>query len=253
MRFLKFVIPFTLLVFFAACEEKSFNPRVPEGPDFSLTPMEDEEAEVLAMYLSGEIMAPLELYDTIKSDLLLIRNTWADSVPDVLIRYLPYPPPSEIYIGLTPQTFESIRLGEYHEWDSLNIHYRLDSVELLSQFGAVKLHFNGRLNANLLVDAYAGLPGFRYIHTEAFVGDWSTLLASKDESVIKYFFRFGFGDCPSGCIYSRLTYLTREEDSAYFHGQYLTNYPPDSSRPTWVDTAIIAFRNYHTLNFWRAE
>jgi hypothetical protein len=242
-----------LLVLYAACDEKALNPRGPEGPDFSITPMENEEAELLALQLSGEIMAPIPLYERIRSDLIKIRETWVDSIVYVNIKYTPYVKPSEITIGFASEWFDSAVAGTYHYWDSLNRFYPLDSIRFRPMSNVAILEFHGRLNSRVLVDEYAGLIGFDYVYAAGGPGDWSILLANADTDNLKYFFRFAFGDCPSGCTNSHYYYFTVEQDSANYHGCYFSTYPPDSARPNWMDTAIAAGREYFSSYFWQHE
>ena len=242
---------FSLVGLLVSCDDKSLSPTPSKEPDFSLTPMENEEAELLAIHLSGEIISPVRLYRKIKNDLELIRSTWSDSIGQVNIKYSPFSQPSLIYVGLDSSAFTDAQAGRYHEWDSLNNYYRMDSIRLLPQFHLAVLQFEGRLNPVLLVDAYSGLSGMQYSHTESWIGDWSTLVALFENNVVKYFFRLGFGDCPSGCIYSNFFYFTVDDDSAHYHGSYLTTYPPDSSTiPNWADSAMQALRDYRIWNHW---
>ncbi|MGH8014727.1 MAG: hypothetical protein ACREBV_00870, partial [Candidatus Zixiibacteriota bacterium] len=79
MKSATIVFAFTLTILLVACQEKAMNPTTQMGPNFSVTPMENEEAELLALHLSGDIIAPVNLYEKIKYELQLIRQTWINS------------------------------------------------------------------------------------------------------------------------------------------------------------------------------
>lgn len=247
------ILFFSFVVLLVSCDDKSLSPPPPKDPDFSLTPMENKEAELLALHLSAEIVAPVSLYRKIKSELELIRETWSDSIGQVNIKYIPFSEPSVIYIGFELDYFDSVVAGQYLYWDSLHNYYNYSKMNYSRRGGAITLSFLGRLNPILLVDAYAGLPGTKYIHTSVRVGDWSSLMAIKKNGKIKYFFRYAYGDCPSGCVFSEFFYFAVENDRAYFNGSYVLSYEPDSLRPTWVDTAITALKEYRSWNAWRPE
>ncbi len=156
---------FTILCF--GCEEKASNPTTPKGPDFSVTPMENEEAELAALHLSGEMVAPIPLYLRIRNDLAIIRENWSDKIEHVNIEFDPFWEVSVIGVDLTSTTYFEIENSNYHYWDTIDVHSAIDSVEFLGcgNFCIAKFVFKGRLNPLLLVDAYAGLPGFNVITT----------------------------------------------------------------------------------------
>jgi hypothetical protein len=247
MRILRFIIPISLLVFFAACDEKSFNPRVPEGPDFSLTPRADGEAELVALQLTGDLLAPTDIYNLAKKELKIIRETWRDSIVHVNMVFEPYWRESYIRVRVNAETFDSMVAGKYHYWDSLNSYFPLDSIILSSNpvIGAwsANMYFKGRLNSCSLIDEYAGLPFVKSIDTDYKWIDHPVLLPVRVNSVNKYFFRFAYGDCYNGCIYNEFHYFTVENDSAIYHGVFIP-YPVTQPRPPWADTARQALQDY---------
>ena len=252
----KYIIFFFLLVgLLVNCDKNSLGPTLSKDPDFSSTPMENEEAELAALHLSGKLIAPLPLYEQIKEELELIRETWSDSIVHVNLTFDPYLRESNIKTYVSQATYDSMNAGLYHHWDSLNDHYRIDTIALgrsiYSSYRWANLYFEGRLNPLLLVDIYAGLPGFISLTSVASwpIGDRPILLLLQEEQTIKYFFRYAYGDCPSGCIHSEIYYFTVEQNSALYHGSYFS-YPADSIRPTWFDTVLIAFDKYSAWNQW---
>lgn len=65
-----------LVIVAAGCGEEKINNPKPLG--LRLTPLPDEEAEVMALWMSGEIEAPMDLYTRIHNDLQSIRRDFGD-------------------------------------------------------------------------------------------------------------------------------------------------------------------------------
>ena len=51
-----------------------------EKPPIDITPKENEEAELVALCLSGELIAPDSLYDDVLHDLTAIRAEFGDTI-----------------------------------------------------------------------------------------------------------------------------------------------------------------------------
>ena len=222
------ILFFSLVVLVVSCDDKSLSPTPSKDPDFSSTPMENEEAELAAIYLSGKLIAPVALYNQIKEELELIRSTWSDSIEHVNIEFEPFYHPSFISIWTSLPTYDSIAAGTYHHWDSLNDYYRIDTIMpgwRHDKYGQITLRFKGRLNSLVLLFGYAGLPGFKFVTFLGKVGDYPVLHLIQDRDEIKYFFRHAYGDCPAGCISSEYYYFRVENDRAYFIGSFLDVYP----------------------------
>ncbi|HEX2897880.1 MAG TPA: hypothetical protein VHP63_07525 [candidate division Zixibacteria bacterium] len=248
MKSVNSIVILTVVFLIVACQEKAMNPAIQDGPDFSVTPMENQEAELIALHLSGELIAPVPLYRKVKKELEIIRNTWIDSIPEVGYRHTLYIRPSLLQGGLSIALLDSIVSGTYTFWDSLNLYYGFDSISIRqvpmgdTVYNYYILHFKGRLNSCILQSAYSQLPGFEKVKMVVVGVYGPTLCASIDGDNVKYFFTNRYGDCLRGCIYKDFYYFTVIQDQAVFHGSYLDNVtsPPDSSRPNWVDTAVNA-------------
>ena len=238
---LLFAISFCLVVF--SCDDRS---PVSSILDLNTTPMENEEAELAAMWLSGELVAPVKLYEQIRDELFLIRSTWQDSVTETGIVFVPFLRASYLSMGFSSATYDSILAGTYHAWDSLNSYYRMEDMSFIEMLTHVSMIFEGRLNPILLAEAYSGLPGSRYIQAGGFVGDMPLLWIYNARGKLKYFFRNAWGDCPAGCIYSTFNYFEVVDDSAIHRGSWYPEYPPDyDNAPVWFDTVLMARDNYY--------
>jgi len=251
------ILFFSLVVLLVSCDDKSLSPTPPKDTDFSLTPMENEEAELAALHLSGKLIAPLPLYEQIKEELELIRETWSDSITHVNMVFDPYWKESNIKVYVSQATYDSMISGQYHHWDSLNDYYGIDTIVFghysFTDQQWANLYFKGRLNPLLLVDIYAGLPGFISVNSVVTLpfGDGPILALLRDQDTIKYFFSYAYGDCPSGCLNSEIYYFTIDKGAAVYHGLWKsTIFEPDPPPPNWADTAIEAFKVYRATNNW---
>lgn len=246
---------FSLVVLLVSCDKNSLGPTLSKDPDFSSTPMENEEAELAALHLSGKLIAPLPLYEQIKEELELIRETWSDSIVHVNILFDPYWRASNIQVYISQATYDSMISGQYHHWDSLNDYYRIDTIvfghySFIDQQWA-NLYFEGRLNPLRLVDKYAGLSGAISINLPVRFLDGPALIPLRVFKKNKYFFDYAYGDCPSGCLNSEIYYFTIDKGAAVYHGLWKsTIFEPDPPPPNWADTAIEAFKVYRATNNW---
>ena len=80
-----FLIPLTgILAITLSCSLFLFNSSAVAGPQPAASieskSWEDQEAEMMALWFSGELVAPTGLNDTIKAELAMIRSQWADSL-----------------------------------------------------------------------------------------------------------------------------------------------------------------------------
>ncbi len=242
----------TISTFIFGCEEKAFNPAIPKVPDFPLPPMENLEAELASMYLSGELVAQVPLYDQFRNEVSLIRNTWEDSIYHTAIEFTTPFIISEVLIITTGAVYDSMKSGVYHHWDSLNSYYGIDSIQFVfrnEDFSLVVIYFKGRLNSNILADKYSLLPGITYAEPNGYVGEFPVILPIQFGKVIKYFFNYAHEDCFDGCDYYDVFYFTVSNDSAYYHGSYSFNvWSIPSQEPSWFDTARMAYQEYHSTN-----
>ena len=126
--------------------------------DITATPKENEEAEELALWLSGSLVAPETLYSRVRADLATIRSTYGDSVPVLMdTTFRPMWVVSKLYVSLTYEATEQFLLGEYHDLDDLNSQLGLASMDYNASVGLV-LRFEGRLNPAKLAEFYRAVP-----------------------------------------------------------------------------------------------
>jgi hypothetical protein len=144
----------------------------PECSDVARTPMGNEEAEEMAIWLSGSLVAPESLYLRVLADLEGIRATYGDSIPQLReIEFFSIWQTSNIAILITSEAMERFQAGEYDDLDSLNTRLRLSSMEQ-SFDNWLLLEFEGRLNSNRLVDIYVAEPSVVFGEPSGYAGDW---------------------------------------------------------------------------------
>ncbi len=199
-------------------------------------PLENFEAEAIAVHLSRELVAPMDLYYRVEQDLRDIRETFGDSIPQVAITYhVPWP------LGYFMAEVDSTLLFDsssatYRVFDSLNQIYGIKEIRH-SFLNWYSLRFNNRYNPIRLVEVYSVVPGFRRMEPSGYGGDRSDLYINLQDEVADYFFREAWGDCPAGCYFSRIFYFKVYRGDIQYHGFY----PPDpldtlAPVPGWMAT-----------------
>ncbi len=139
-------------------------PSAPEDPAYFVsTPMPDELAELSALYLSGEIQAPQELYDRVHRDLEIIRNQYGSEyavVQDNDFDDLFIP---SCFSATVDSTIVNALFDDYHDpIDSLHAVHECSSFDVVFDHGTAYLHceFAGRRHPKRVLEDYLQLPGF---------------------------------------------------------------------------------------------
>jgi hypothetical protein len=212
------------LIFNCSKSTRNENGEVINEPrSASSTPKDNEEAELMALCLSGELVAPDSLYDQILSDLAAIRTTFGDTFEAV--NRIGFQPPwmaGCLMIGFDDTTFQQVLDGQYNAWDTLNEQYQVVQIHTIpiGNRGVVLLTFAGRLHPWCLAELYSVLPGVWAAHPNGVIGDSPNVYAREAADELTYLFRNGWGDCPSGCIDSEYWYFIFETDQPLFVGYW---------------------------------
>lgn len=245
----RFAAAVFLVVFLIPCIWISFgcdsstSPVKQVGTVFDLTPRDNPEAEAAALWLSGDLVAPTDLYEDLLGGYSLIRSEFSDSIPelDQVVFVSPWMP-GELLVKLTEDAIAELRRGEYHDLDSLNAYYRVAEVDthLIDFIGWMHLIFEGRLHPERLAEDYSRVPSLLYAEPN---GIWSNQADNYPlliDGGISYLFRYGWGDCPAGCINNRFWYFKVYEVSGEV--EYLGTFvSPDDPEPDWWDEARINY------------
>jgi len=182
------------LVLVAGCGEEKVTQPKPAG--LRLSPLPDEEAECMALWLSGEIEAPMDLYERIRSDLKKIRESSFNVAHFESLTFIAPWVPSMIAMSVDSVSRARLDNHESPVWDSLNALYHPEIAE--SEDGHTYWpHFPGRLNPERLAEAYAQVPGVRWAepnHVGSFSG-WRRYVypGSLGGDTLTYSFQRGGG------------------------------------------------------------
>jgi len=182
------------------------NPVGPSFNDHSPVPWGDEDAELMALCLSGELTAPEGLYADISRDLQKIREDLGASYPIVTqLKFRPPWLPSCVIAGINPTLAASIRDGSFHTWDELNQRYHLTRIDVTDYLAV--LYFEGRLNSRRLAELYQAVTPGLHPEPNGLIGDGPNIYPRVSGNVRTYLYRNAWGDCMSGCIYSEYWYF----------------------------------------------
>ena len=210
-----------------------------------LTPRANEEAELVALCLSGELVAPNGLYEQVRRDLAAIRATFGDTFELInQIRFSPPWVPGNLMLGFDETAFQLLRDGQYHAWDDLNQQYEVTDMDTVpfTSGGVVLLIFQRRLHPWRLAKLYEDLPGVWTVSPNHIIGDWSNVYARQTWEGMTYLFRRGWGDCPSGCIYSEYWYFRVDDNWPMFVGHWVPH--QQSNVPEWWEEARLNREHY---------
>jgi hypothetical protein len=146
----------------ASCADTSWGYCADPG----LTPRADAEAEEAALWLSGSLVAPEDLYLTLLRDLSTIREQYGGSVPELRsLRYTPWEPTNQISIKLRPEAYDRYTHGAYHDLDSLNTLFGLVSMEARVLDRWFLLTFVGRYEPHELARIYRQVESLEFAHS----------------------------------------------------------------------------------------
>ncbi len=114
------------LILFCSCG------RAPPS-DFEATPRADQNLELLALSVSGAVVARQEIYGRVVRDVAAIRA----SHPEVQgIGYWPRDTGNSLLLRVDAATRAAIDEHTYHDWDGLNARWRL--VEITNPTGSLE-------------------------------------------------------------------------------------------------------------------
>jgi hypothetical protein len=233
-----------LIILGAGCSDDPLIPHRTNTPDpLDQTPRPDYEAEVVALALSGELVAPQALYEEVRDGLERLRSLYFDQIPELQV--IPFRHcwmPGEVSGMLTEAATAEIRAGIYTEMDSLNAALRLASIDTTSfSFRPNQLYFQlffeGRLHPQRLSEMYGALPSVEYASPGYVCFDRSGFYAHFLDGAIAYLFRRGWGDCPAGCIFSEFWYFRIRGGSDV---EYVGYWDPQSDPPPewWPEARV---------------
>jgi hypothetical protein len=244
----------TLLAFLASCgDEASTGPQTPSDVPYR------DEAEVIALFYSGELRAPEALTRRVGLELRSIRSQWSDSIPEVDIGFLAPWAVSHLHMRFDDTAFLNVLDSQNTEWNELCNSLEVEYYEYLPGLSTwVAVWSETKMNPLLLGEYFVGFPGVNYIHSAERSHPYGPhFVRFEDEGTGKYFFKT---TC-SPDLYHTYYYFAVEHGAANSKGRHaecyedadslFDNLPWDSvypileayqdsvelARPLWVDTA----------------
>jgi hypothetical protein len=233
-----------------SCSDKGTKSEVTDPPKavvdhFPQTPREDAEAEWAALWLSEALVAPESLYQQVHSDLARVRAAYGDSISQLrTIFFGPQPRYTGIDVSLTDSAYAAYLLGDYHSWDSLNQYFGLVQTQILDlrPYGIwFFLSFRNRVNGDSLAGYYAHLPGVRRAEADGFGGDFSNVYPWRVGDQRTYLWRYGYGDCPAGCIDGQFWYFRVNDSTVEYLGTFVRTRVDTPGTPPWWEEAKVAY------------
>ncbi|MFH2055672.1 MAG: hypothetical protein ABIJ61_06925, partial [bacterium] len=228
-------------ILIANCNDDSTGPESNTDPLAELkarlaqTPRLSREAEEMALWLSGELVAPEWLYLHCDSAVNRLRNQYDRGAPSGLNTtfFRMSPQPSDIWVFYDSASSAAINQGSYIVWDSLNALYRATVVRVYETDDSIKSVVNlksvGRLNSDSLASYYTDLPGVDFAENGGNYSNGPNLYPFIHEGQMRFLLHEAWGDCPSGCLVNFLTYYRDEVDSFHTLGTVFlsdtTQYP----------------------------
>ncbi|HET6462564.1 MAG TPA: hypothetical protein VFH33_02090, partial [Candidatus Krumholzibacteria bacterium] len=168
----------------------------------------DREAEEAALWLSGELTAPMPLYETIRDDLAAIRSEYASIVPyeyaGVPVQFKAWWIPSRLGVYVTTELKNKVVAHLPNPLDSLNAVYHATSLSpwhppFNSLGWGTVINFAGMQHPQRLAEIYKTIPGVTLAYPDGWIGDYSNVYPRPIFGGMTYLFRHGLGDCPAGC------------------------------------------------------
>jgi hypothetical protein len=112
----------------------------------------------MALWLSGSLVAPDDLYTTILDQLSLIRELYGEDIPQLRsIIFHPHWESNSIAVELSEEARVRYAAGEYDDLDSLNTRFNL-KWKYYTAAGWLTLTFEGRYHSYRLREIYAAVP-----------------------------------------------------------------------------------------------
>ncbi|WP_438011759.1 hypothetical protein WME89_25820 [Sorangium sp. So ce321] len=195
------------------------------------TPRADEEAELLAIEATSELVAPERIYQRARRDLAAIRAAHP------AVRDLRAAPDwsNSLLVRLNGGARESVRNN--NAVACLNRVYNAKAMRPLvdDMPELVVIEFKGRYNIPVLAREYARQPGVSYAEPDSRVGDGDDVCLSIAGDRYHYIFDEGAGDCPAGCTsHTYWGFSTTPDGTIQPLGMFSPDRGPGSeSRPGW--------------------
>jgi hypothetical protein len=184
------------------------------------------DAELLALEISGELLAPPDLVAAIEQDLAAI---YAVNPYLAELRARPAWMPGQIIVKLTDDALLDYQAGEYHDLDDLNATHGLISDRIISGSWLL-LGFAEPLHPVVLGALYAEVESVIQSEANGLVGDGDDIIATE---VGHYTFKHGWGDCPAGCLKEHFWVYTVQDGLVELIDEHGDEFSAASESKSW--------------------
>lgn len=183
------------------------------GPLFAQRPICDE-ATVLGLEITGQLIAPPHIVNQVTADLAIIR----DAYPVVAsITALPDWAPGMLLVCLTPGSWAQHLAGTYAELNALNDEYGMAVISQWTPGRMLVLASQECSNPIVLMWAYLELAGVEYAEPNGYIGDGDDITCT---SLGWYTFKHGYVDCYAGCVYAHYWQFMVSDNTATLVSEY---------------------------------
>ncbi len=219
------------------------------------------EAEQMALVIQGTLRPSEWLTKQINDELVLIRDTWGDSIPTAMQDFETAWIASEVDIRVDTALYIQVIAGSNSEWNDITSQLKIRVMDRAYSFYPRLLYTESDENLHpvRVAQYFVGFPGVQYVQTAEVGRAWFDGLARKVAGdTVKYYFRHIL------CLATsfRYAYFNVIGDTAIFRGTYdecwsgdlewlFENYPGNdylaflenwedsayANRPEWVDEA----------------
>ncbi len=190
------------------------------------------EAELAALWLSGELVAPDSLYRRLLWGFTTMRETYGKHIAEVAIRFQFPAVPSSIVVDFSDSAAAQFIRQTYTEWDSLNNSLALtlvDTFPYFTDFPRAYLYFDGLKHPRELAEKYLALDGIIYAFPRTDCWEFSNTYPWIRDGKLTFLVSSAWGDCSGSCIHHRQWYFKEVDNDIRFAGQYdfydLDEYP----------------------------
>ena len=159
MKVLVFLIGFAaILLAMVSCTDTKiadFNSKE-DGPF-----VPSEEAQTMAIWLSGELEAPMDMARIMDRDLAHMRANFSEQVPELLSIQFEFPyAMHHISLRCKPEITQAILDGIYHEWAELNKYLGVSNIHHTPSYpNSFSLKYERIANPILVAEQYEQLDG----------------------------------------------------------------------------------------------
>jgi hypothetical protein len=191
-----------------------------------------EDEDVLALEISGALLAPSTLVAQIAQDLTAIRVAFPE-VADIHVS--PSWEPGVILVQLTDEAWADYQEGLFHDFDSLNVEYGPVTIDPLFAPNTLQLEFENLYHPEVLAPIYEQVEGVLLADPDFFFGDGDDIFSQQTGI---YTFKKGWGDCLAGCPFEHFWELSVKGDVVELIDEYGDVVTGVDDRPLGLATSL---------------